>query len=112
MPYIKRNEKGGVIELHNSPLETGGEWLDAGSPEIVAFLKTPETTGLAKKALDGTDNDMMRVVEDLIDLLIARKIFIYTELPEAVQVKLNARKKLRDDMHSFNDLINDNDTLF
>jgi hypothetical protein len=41
-----------------------------------------------------------------------RQIFIFTELPEAVQAKLNARKQLRKDMNSLENLINDDDAIF
>jgi hypothetical protein len=112
MPYVKRNEKGEVIELHDAPLAKDEQWIEANSPEIIGFLQTIETTEQAKKVLSSTDNEMVRVVEDLIDLLMERQIFIFTELPEAVQIKLNSRKQLRVDMSSLEGLINDDDAIF
>lgn len=112
MPYVSRNEKGEIIELHNSPGEESEQWIEASSPEVLDFLKRIETTEQAKKALTSTDNEMVRVVEDLIDMLMERQIFIFTELPEPVQAKLNARKQLRKNMNSLENLINDDDTIF
>lgn len=112
MPYVKQNEKGEIIELHDSPGEECEQWLEASSPEIINFLKRIETTEQAKKALTSTDNEMVRVVEDLIDMLMERQIFIFTELPEPVQAKLNARRQLRKNINSLEDLINDDDAIF
>lgn len=109
MPYISRNEKGEIIEIHDSPVDEGDTWLEANDPVLIAFLKGIETTDQAKKALTTTDNEMGRVVEDVIDLLMKKQIFIFTELPEAVQIKLNERKQLRQDINSLENLINDDD---
>ena len=112
MPYITRNNQGEIVELHNSPENGGGNWIEAGDPEVLDFIKRIETREQARQALTSTDNEMMRVVEDLIDILMERQIFIFTELPEAVQAKLNARKQLRKDMNSLENLINDDDAIF
>ncbi len=112
MPYVKRNEKGEIIELYDTSQEKDEQWVEVNSPEILAFLKTIETAEQAKQTLTSTDTEMVRVVEDLIDLLMERQIFIFTELPEAVQIKLNARKQLREDMGSLEGLINEDDAIF
>lgn len=112
MPYVKRDEKGKVIELYDTPKAEDEEWLEINSPEIVTFIKTIKTAEDARQSLTDTDTEMVRVVEDLIDLLMERQIFTYTELPEAVQIKLNARKQLRADMGSLEGLISDDDAIF
>ena len=112
MPYITRNKKGEIVELHNLPGNGEGNWIDPGSPEVLDFIKRIETTEQAKLALTSTDYEMVRVVEDLIDMLMERQIFIFTELPEPVQAKLNVRKQLRKNMSSLENLINEDDTIF
>jgi hypothetical protein len=112
MPYISRNGQGEIVELHDSPIENGDQWMEANNPEVLAFLKRIERTDQVKHILTSTDHDMLRVVEDLIDLLMEKQMFTYTELPEAVQLKLNARKQLRKDMNMLGGLINDDDTIF
>ena len=112
MPYITRNKKGEIVELHNLPDDGGDNWIESGNPEVLDFIKRIETTEQAKLALTSTDNEMVRVVEDLIDMLMERQIFIFTELPEPVQAKLNARKKLREGMNTLENLINEDDTIF
>ena len=112
MPYVKRDEKGKIIELYDTPQAEDESWLEINHPEIVAFLNTIRTAEHAKQTLTNTDTEMVRVVEDLIDLLMERQIFSFTELPEPVQIKLNARKQLREDMGTLEGLIIDDDAIF
>ncbi|MGR8939966.1 MAG: hypothetical protein ACU83P_00105 [Gammaproteobacteria bacterium] len=112
MPYVSRNDAGEIIGLHHAPPAVDSEWLDSDAPEISRFLQLAVSSQEAKQALTNTDADMSRVVEDLVDLLIAKKIFTFTELPEAVQRKLGSRKQLRKDMGTLFNLINKNDTIF
>ncbi len=108
MPYISRNEKGKIVALHESSTGDDRQWVDKSDPEFLDFLKNLEN-GQARNALTSTDHEMVRVVEDLIDLLMKKQIFIFTELPEAVQVKLNERRQLRKDINSLGSLINEDD---
>jgi len=112
MPYISRNEKGEIVELHSSPIEQNDQWLEANNPEILAFMKGMATKEKVQTELTSTDSEMVRVVEDLIDMLMERQIFIFTELPEPVQAKLNARKQLREDISSLEGLIKEDDAFF
>ena len=112
MPYVIRDEKGNIIELFDT-FKTGEEqWLEPDSEEIVMFLKMLQTSKRAKSSLIRTDNDMARVVDDLIDILMKKQVFTFTELPEAVQSKLNDRRKSRKDMNYLSNLISDDDTIF
>lgn len=112
MPYVKRNEKDEIVAIDDKQTDTRDQWIEADNPDVLAFFQEEKATGQAKKALTTTDQEMLRVVEDLIDLLMEKQVFIFTELPEAVQTKLNARKKLRKEMNSLEDLIKDDDEIF
>jgi hypothetical protein len=46
-------------------------------------------------ALDETDTSLVRVLEDLIDVLITRGVIQFTDLPEAAQAKLLERRETR-----------------
>lgn len=56
-----------------------------------------------------SDASVVRVLEDLIDLLIAKQIILFTELPQDAQAKLLGRKELRarlgDDQLTVNDIL-------
>ncbi len=113
MPYITRNKEGKIVAIHQNKSDDGRLWEEASHPDVMAFTGNMETSLKAKQALTGSDHEMVRVIEDLIDLLMEKQIFVYTELPEAVQAKLNERKQLRQDMSSLENLINeDDDNIF
>ena len=65
MPYIARNAANEIIGIHESQLEGHDHWLDAEEAEVKEFLIKHQ----AKQSLTGSDVDMIRVVEDLIDVL-------------------------------------------
>jgi hypothetical protein len=46
-------------------------------------------------ALAQSDADLARVTEDLISVLVKKGTILFTDLPEAVQVKLLDREALR-----------------
>lgn len=111
MPYVNRNKEGGIVQLLDTPSGENSEWLELASPEIVAFLQKPVSVSNIKDALSGSDSEMIRVIEDLVDLLMEKQVFIFTELPEAAQSKLNARKKLRQDVNALDNLIGEDENI-
>ncbi|WP_446810870.1 hypothetical protein ACH50O_04640 [Methylomonas sp. 2BW1-5-20] len=107
MPFVVRDRTGAITQLRDS----GEEWLDVEDVEVVAFLQRL-SSDKAKQALSATDNDMVRVIDDLVDLLVANQVLIFTELPERVQTKLLTRKQLRKDMNALQNLMVDDEGLF
>jgi hypothetical protein len=112
VPYAIRNPSGKIINLQTSRSNHEQEWIDDDNPEVLAFLNTKNQNKQVKQALSISDNEMMRVVDDLIDLLIEKQVFVYTELPPAVQDKLHSRKQLRQNMRSLSDLVAEDDAIF
>jgi len=111
MPYVNRNERGDVIQLLDMPNKESCEWLEVNHADVIEFLRQPPQANELKKSLSSSDSDMVRVVEDLVDLLMEKQVFVFTELPEAVQDKLNRRKKLRHDVNALSNLIGDDDNI-
>lgn len=114
MPYVSRNDQGAIVELRNAPAHENDLWLDVNHPDVVDFLNKKQIAkkNQAKLALSTSDDDMIRVIEDVIDLLIAKKVFMFTELPEAVQKKLGGRHKLRKEMEGLSNLISSDENIF
>jgi hypothetical protein len=98
MPYILRDKAGRIVAAGNEPLDGAGELIDAGSPELHAFL---QTLGEAKGVFETSDLKLIRAIEDVIDVLIQKNLICITDLPQAVQSKLLERRSLR---HSLNAL--------
>ncbi len=112
MPYVIKDENGVIVSIHQEQGSDSRQWEEASNPDVIAFIENMDTSQKVKQALTGSDNEMVRVIEDLIDLLMEKQIFVYTELPEAVQIKLSARKQLRHDMNSLGNLINEDEAIF
>lgn len=90
MFHISRNVDGKLLSVSREWFP-GSEEIDEAHTEIQAFFGakggTPE--------FDAADADFVRVIEDLIDTLIAKNIIRHTDLPAAAQKKLLLRKGLR-----------------
>ena len=94
MPYVHRDELGQLIGLLKEPGEGRGEFLPASNPEVLALL-SEGGSGEGSQFSPLTDLQMVRVIEDLIDLLIAKNLIVLTDLPTAVQKKLLGQRSRR-----------------
>lgn len=104
MPYIKRDDKGGIVAVYRHSTEAGLEEVADDSQELREFL---EITGLdteANKEFLDSDLSLARVLEDLIDVLIENKVMQFTDLPLAAQKKLLSRRGLRKEFTYVEDL--------
>lgn len=90
--FIQRNQDNVIVAI--SRIEQPGytEELADNNPELTDFLSVADNSS---NRLKQSDADLIRVIEDLIDLLTEKGVFQYTELPTKVQEKLNTRRKLR-----------------
>ena len=111
MPYVYRNEEGDITFLLDSPNHKDDEWLEPEHSDVVAFSQHEEKEKSLKESLNTSDADMARVLEDVIDVLMEKQVFNFTELPDVVQEKLNMRKKLRQDVNALSNLIEDDDGI-
>lgn len=97
MPYVQRNAAGHIVGIFSHTENPAQEWLEADVPELRDFVLSLKGKG-ATAALDkltGSDQALIRVVEDLIDTLISKDLIHFTDLPDAAQAKLLERRSLR-----------------
>ncbi len=111
MLYIQRNSQGQVVSLHESPHENATEAATANDQEVVAFLTEHTSEGTSKTYLARTDIEMIRVLEDLVELLIENNQIRLTDLPPAAQEKLLNRKQIRTKVGGSSQLLIDEDEL-
>lgn len=69
------------------------------------------TKPVPPKLLSETDADLVRVLEDLIDVLITRGVIQFTDLPEAAQAKLLERSQTRATLTHRLELLPDDDSV-
>jgi hypothetical protein len=98
MPYVKRDEQGRICLVNLEP-EEGLQEVPANSPEVIEFMKS---MGMEQRTLEQSDMRLVRVLEDLIDLLITRDVIRFTDLPQAAQDKLMERRSMRQSLTALN----------
>jgi hypothetical protein len=92
MPYVTRDSQG-LIDAVFRDTVTGAEALPADHPEVLAFLGHDEEH---QHRFASMDANLVRVLEDLVDVLIDRNVIRITDLPLEAQQKLFERKHFRD----------------
>ncbi len=106
MAYIKRDSNGNVQAISFIASDDCHELLenDQESVQIISAM-------LGSKAIENIASDlaMVRVIEDLIEILVSKSVLSFNDLPQPVQLKLLKRKNLRNQgafSMGTNDLIN------
>ncbi|NQX87327.1 MAG: tryptophan synthase subunit beta like protein [Halioglobus sp.] len=92
MPYVKRDEQGRIITVSETAGPGVSEELPADDPAVAAFFE--KVTGHASH-LAASDLDLIRVLEDVVELLIDKGTILFTELPNDAQQKILRRQQLR-----------------
>lgn len=94
MIYAKRDADGAVVAVSREPVEGDG-WAEAAADDeaVIAFGRR-----IAESAnpMNSSDLGLVRVLEDLIELLIERSVIRFTDLPQPAQYKLMERRGARE----------------
>jgi hypothetical protein len=99
MPYMRRDPHTGLIVGNAGDDEPEAEYLAYDHPDVLAFLEargqdvSAIREGMA--ALRQSDPEMGRTLEDLIDVLIKKRILRMNDLPAVVQNRIAYRVKMR-----------------
>jgi len=99
MLYVERDAQGAIAAIHRGGKEKPGlepaSLLDA---EVLAFLRSNGGAETLDLQLMSSDITMVRVLEDLIDVLVSKNLILITELPPQARDKILGRKRLRAQM--------------
>jgi hypothetical protein len=95
MYYVARDGNGGICEVHSSPRDDASEVRPDDDPEVLQFIHER----WRQNELAELDRDFVRTIEDMIELLIAKDLILFTDLPPKVQEKLLRRKEVRGQTH-------------
>jgi hypothetical protein len=109
MPYVVRDASGQIVKLLAEKSSESTEELQPGDPALRAFLAHAEGGDGLQSALTTSDLDMIRVLEDLIAVLIDKRIIVLTDLPAAAQQKLSQRYELRSHLTDLGEIVADLD---
>ncbi|CAI8197739.1 MAG: Uncharacterised protein [Marinobacterium sp. xm-d-530] len=109
MHYIKRNERGDIVAVSQEALPGFVESAESDESEIMAFSSS--LAGQEHVELSRSDLDFVRVLDDVIELLMAKNVIQFTELPDASQAKMLMRRRLRDGLDNKLDLLPEDEKL-
>lgn len=98
MPYIQRDGTGSISGVSAEKTNSMSEWIEPDADALKEYLArlagathTPEVAS----ALSESDQALIRVVDDLVNVLVEKNLMRFTDLPEAAQKKLLERRSLR-----------------
>lgn len=95
MLYIERNEHGEIDNIEFSP-GPNREEVSLHDPKFQKYIEdAPNSDEIIVRVLNRLDLDMVRVIEDVIDIMIDRNLILFTDLPDPVQNKILFKKSIR-----------------
>ncbi len=100
MRYVIRDDEG-VITAVFAESQSGAEALPTQDPELVAFLVGGDSEMALRSHLASTDSELLRIVEDLVNVLIDQNVILLTDFPEPAQSKLLHRQSIRRKLLSY-----------
>ena len=106
-----RNAEGAIIAVLSEEAE-GSEFVNANDRQLGAFLSQESPEKRAQRELMESDMGLIRVFEDLVNILIERGIIMFNDFPEAAQNKLLARSGLRKEFSYVDELFNPDEEEF
>ena len=109
MFYVQRDAQGQLVRVEAAAYAEATETLAADNHEIQAwFANAAVETSL--KQLKQSDLEMIRVLDDLIQVLTSKGVIRVTDLPPAAQAKLMDRTQAREALGGLSQLIDDEET--
>ena len=101
MYYVQRDAQGQLVRVEAVPYAEATESLTADHPEIQAWH--------GRRQLQQSDLDMIRVLDDLIQVLTSKGVIRVTDLPAAAQAKLMDRSQAREALGGLSRLVEDDE---
>lgn len=104
MLYVERAKDGSIIAMHNTSSPIAQEQKSLLDEEVLEFLSTSDSW---EQSIAMSDFGAVRIIEDLINILVQKRIINFTDLPEHAQQKIREREHLREKLLSQDMLVRD-----
>jgi hypothetical protein len=108
MLYVQRNEQGQLVRVEAANFVGATATLAADALEVQAWYADQEVES-SLLHLKQSDLDMIRVLDDLLQVLFSKGVLRITDLPAAAQAKLLGRVQTRTALAGRAPLINDDE---
>jgi hypothetical protein len=109
MFYVQRDAQGQLVRVEAAAYAEATETLPADHHEIQAWYAN-EVVEVSLKQLKQSDLEMIRVLDDLIQVLTQKGVIRVTDLPPAAQAKLMDRNQAREALGGLSQLIDDEES--
>ena len=109
MPYVYRDHDGKILAVYEQPVE-GCDEVGHDDPALRAFVQKHMPGAIGDDWVQ-SDLGLARVLEDLIEIMIDKKLIMFTDFPEGAQKKLRERRGLRKEFSYVEDLFVSEDDL-
>ncbi|MGH8389847.1 MAG: tryptophan synthase subunit beta [Pseudomonas sp.] len=109
MFYVQRDAQGQLVRVEAAAYAEATETLPADHHEIQAWYANEAIEGSLKQ-LKQSDLEMIRVLDDLIQVLTSKGVIRVTDLPPAAQAKLMDRTQAREALGGLSQLIDDEES--
>ena len=109
MFYVQRDAQGLLVRVEAAAYAEATETLPADHHEIQDWYAN-EAVETSLKQLKQSDLEMIRVLDDLIQVLTQKGVIRVTDLPPAAQAKLMDRTQAREALGGLSQLIDDDET--
>ncbi|BBP83963.1 MULTISPECIES: tryptophan synthase subunit beta [unclassified Pseudomonas] len=109
MLYVQQDDQGQLVRVEAAEFEGSTGMLPADDQLVLAWYSN-QTVEASLLQLKQSDQEMIRVLEDLIGLLMTKGVIRITDLPQAAQSKLLSRNQAREALGGLNRLINDEES--
>ncbi len=111
MPYVIRDADGQIVAVHAIQSKQAQERMQADDAELREFIAASGDSANLQNVLIASDLELVRVLEDLIAVLIDKRIIMLTDLPEAAQRKLARRYELRSQLNDLGGIVGEHDEI-
>ena len=111
MPFVKRDEEGRIVAVFHKPVEEGLEEVELADADLGDFLYQNLLDAVVRREWLESDIRLVRVLEDLVDVLIEKGVIMFQDLPEAAQAKLRKRSGFRKEFAYVQTLFAPDDSL-
>ncbi|MGF6098591.1 tryptophan synthase subunit beta [Pseudomonas sp. 18175] len=109
MFYVQRDHNNALVRVEAQAFAEATETLPADHHEVQAWFGGDEIENSLKQ-LKSSDLEMIRVLDDLIQVLTSKGVIRITDLPPAAQAKFLERTQARAALGGLSELINDDET--
>jgi len=108
MPFVHKDADGKILAVYTEPVE-GGVEVAPDDPALRTFIHDNIPDVDATQEWVQSDLGLARVMEDMIDILVQKKVILFTDFPLGAQKKLLERRGRREEFSIVEDLFGGND---